>query len=110
MRLKRSGLALLLVFARVSGACAAEPSNMQQASPVPLAADGQALATRVIRLDPSLDRILAADAKVIVTKGQNYFGVIEGSAWVAEPKPGYLLFTDFAANVIYKWAPDERQL
>jgi gluconolactonase len=110
MRMNRPGLALLLALATVSAARAAEPSNMQQASPVPLAPDGQALATRVVRLDPALDRLLSADAKVLVTKGQNYFGVIEGSAWVAGSKPGYLLFTDFAANVIYKWAPDTREL
>lgn len=110
MRMSRPGIALLLVLATVNVAQAVEPSNMQQASPVPLAPDGQALATRVVRLDPSLDRLLSADAKVIVTKGQNYFGVIEGSAWVANSKPGYLLFTDFAANVVYKWAPDKREL
>jgi gluconolactonase len=110
MRTCISRLALLLVLAALSAARADEPTNMQQASPVPLVPDGQALATRVVRLDPSLDRIVSADAKVIVAKGQNYFGVIEGSAWVADGKSGYLLFTDFAANVIYRWAPDTQQL
>lgn len=108
MRLNTSGMALL-VLAAARGVLAAEPTNMQQASPVPLAPDGQALATRVVRLDPALDRLISANAQVTVAKGQNYFGVIEGSAWVGS-RPGYLLFTDFAANVIYKWAPDTRQL
>ena len=110
MRTCTSRVALLLVLAAANVARAAEPTNMQQAAPIPLAPDGQALATRVVRLDPSLDRIVAADAKVIVAKGQNYFGVIEGSAWVADGQSGYLLFTDFAANVIYKWTPVARQL
>jgi gluconolactonase len=105
-----SGLALLLVLTTVNAVRAAVPGNMQQASPVPLAPDGQALATRVVRLDSSLDRIVPANAQVIVVKGENYFGVIEGSTWVADGGSGYLLFTDFAANVVYKWSPDTRQL
>ena len=102
MRTCSSSVALLLALAVVTPAHAADPTNMQQASPIPLVLDGQVLATRVIRLDPSLDRIVSPDAKVMVTKGQNYFGVIEGSAWVADGSSGYLLFTDFAANVVYK--------
>lgn len=100
-----SVLALVLALTALHTAGAVVPTNMQQASPVPLVPDGQALATRIVRLDASLDHIVAADAKVIVTKGENYFGVIEGSAWVPEGAQGYLLFTDFAANVIYKWEP-----
>jgi gluconolactonase len=101
---------LLLVLTAVSGARGVEPGNMQQASPVPLAADGQALATRIVRLDPSLDRIVSANAKVTVVKGENYFAVLEGGTWVPDGKSGNLLFTDFPANVIYKWAPDAGQL
>ena len=110
LRLRTSGLALLLTLTAASAARAGEPTNMQQASPIPLVPDGRALATRTIRLDASLDHIVPAGAKVLVAKGENYFGVIEGSAWVAEGKSGYLLFTDFAANVVYKWAPETRQL
>jgi len=102
-----SVIALLLALGT---ATAAEPSNMQQASPIPLVPDGKALATKVIRLDPSLDHIIAANAKVTVVKGENYFGVIEGGAWVPDGKSGYLLFSDFVANVLYKWAPDTAQL
>ncbi len=65
---------------------------------------------RSSRLDPSLDHILAADTKGIVTKGENYFGVIEGSTWVPDSEGGYLLFTDFAANVIINGRPTTRQL
>jgi gluconolactonase len=110
MRTCTSSLALLLVFSALSAARADVPGNMQQVSPIPLAPDGQALATRIVRLDPSLDHIVSADAKVIVAKGENYFGVIEGATWVSDGKSGYLLFTDFVANVIYKWAPEARQL
>ena len=110
MRTCTSRLALLLALTAVSAARAVEPTNMQQASPIPLVADGQALATRIVRLDPSLDRIAAANTKVTVVKGENYFGVLEGGTWVAEGKSGHLLFTDFPANVVYEWAPDTQQM
>jgi gluconolactonase len=110
MRLRRSWAPFALGLAFTINAQAGAPGNIQQASPIPLAADGQALATHVVSLDPFLNHILSADAKVIVAKGENYFGVIEGSAWVSEGTSGYLLFTDFAANVIYKWEPKARQL
>jgi gluconolactonase len=110
MRTRTSSVALLLVFLSLNAPRAAEPTNMQQASPVPLVPDGQALATRVVRLDPAVDHIVSANEQVIVAKGENYFGVIEGAQWVPGGKSGYLLFTDFVANVVYKWAPDNRQL
>ena len=110
MRTCTSRLALLLALTAVSGARAVEPTNMQQATPIPLVPDGQALATRIVRLDPSLDHIVSANAKVTVVKGENYFGVLEGGTWVPEGKSGYLLFTDFPANVVYKWAPDAGQM
>jgi gluconolactonase len=98
------------VFAAMSAARGIEPSNMQQASPIPLVPDGQALASRIVRLDPALDHVVSAGAKVSVVKGENYFGVIEGAAWVPGGRAGYLLFSDFTTNVIYKWAPDSRQM
>src|SRR5258706_4404080 len=101
MRTCSSSVALLLTLAAVSAAHAAMPTNMQQASPIPLAPDGRALATRIVRLDPSLDRIIAPNEKVIVTKGENYFGVIEGGAWVADGRSGYLLLSDFPTNAVY---------
>src|SRR5690242_14892783 len=110
MQVLKSSFATVLLLAAFGAACAVEPSNMQQASPVPLVPDGQALATRVVRLDPSVERVVGANAKVTVVKGENYFGVLEGAAWVPEGRAGYLLFSDFPANVVYKWAPDARQL
>lgn len=58
----------------------------------------------VVRLDPALDAIVAVDAKAELLKG-DYFGAIEGPLWVDEGQSGYLLFSDMAANVIYKWTP-----
>jgi len=110
MQVLKSTLATVLLLATSGAARAVEPSNMQQASPVPLVPDGQALATRVLRLDPSVERVVGANAKVTVVKGENYFAVLEGATWVPEGRTGYLLFSDFPANVVYKWAPDAREL
>jgi gluconolactonase len=63
-------------------------------------ADG---ANEVIRLDPALDDILAADAKV--EKVASGFGRLEGPVWVREGK-GYLIFSDMPADAMYKWSPD----
>jgi hypothetical protein len=62
-------------------------------------------ASTVVRLEPALDAIIAADAKAELLKGE-YFGFVEGPVWVQEGRTGYLLFSDVAANAIYKWAPD----
>jgi gluconolactonase len=59
---------------------------------------------RVVRLDPALDDIISTDAK-LETLGE-HFGLTEGPVWVQEGRSGYLLFSDCAANVIYKWAPN----
>lgn len=59
---------------------------------------------RVVRLDPALDDIISTDAK-LETLGE-HFGLTEGPVWVQEGRTGYLLFSDCAANVIYKWAPN----
>ena len=66
----------------------------------------------VVRLDPALDALISPNAKAELLKG-DYFGAIEGPVWVdASPASGqgtgYLLFSDMAANVIYKWTPDPR--
>src|SRR3974390_1744229 len=54
------------------------------------------------KLDPALDEIIAPDAKLEVLG--EHFGLTEGPVWVPEGRSGYLLFSDCAANVIYKWA------
>ena len=58
--------------------------------------------TEVIRLDPTLDEIVPADAKM--EKLADDFSAIEGPVWVR--KGGFLLFSDIPANVIDKWTPD----
>ncbi len=59
-------------------------------------------ANEVVRLDPSLDEIISADAKVEKLAGD--FGFVEGPVWVRQG--GYLLFSDIPANAINKWTPD----
>ena len=58
----------------------------------------------VVKLDPALDAIISPSAKLESLK-TDYFGFVEGPVWVPQG-PGYLLFSDIAANRIYKWAPD----
>jgi len=58
----------------------------------------------VIRLDPALDSLVSADAKLDLVK--NDFGLTEGVVWVDEGKSGYLLLSDMYANVIYKVTPE----
>ena len=58
----------------------------------------------VVKLDPALDEIISTDAKLELIRDD--FGVTEGPNWVQNGKTGYLVFTDIAANVIYKMTPD----
>jgi gluconolactonase len=55
------------------------------------------------RLDPALDEILAPDA-ALETLGDR-FALTEGPVWMpgADGANGVLLFSDNAANVIYRW-------
>jgi gluconolactonase len=59
---------------------------------------------RIERLDPALDEVFAPDAR-LETLGE-HFALTEGPVWIpaANGQAGYLLFSDNAANVIYKWA------
>lgn len=57
------------------------------------------------RLDPALDRIVSANAKLELLKA-DYYGNAEGPVWVRQGQSGYLIFTDISANTIYKWTPD----
>jgi gluconolactonase len=59
----------------------------------------------VVRLDPALDALISSNAKPELLKG-DYFGAVEGPVWVGGTGGGYLLFSDMAANVIYKWTPE----
>jgi gluconolactonase len=58
----------------------------------------------VIKLDPSLDELISTDARLETLR--NDFGNTEGPNWVQKGKTGYLIFTDIAANVIYKMTAD----
>jgi gluconolactonase len=55
----------------------------------------------VLRLDAALDAIIAPDAK-IQTLVDDYFGANEGPVWVNDGSTGYLLFSDQAANKVWK--------
>ena len=59
-------------------------------------------AVSVERLDPAVDALIPKQATPELVKG-DYFGFLEGPVWVREG--GYLLFSDVAANRIYKWTP-----
>jgi len=89
----RSAIPLFITVATMVVA-AQRPFDAAQSRPVPNA---------VIRLDPALDAVIAPNAQPELLKG-DYFGAVEGPVWVETG--GYLLFSDMAANVIYKWTPD----
>src|SRR5215468_8191945 len=59
---------------------------------------------RIEKLDAALDEIIAPNA-MLETIGDR-FALTEGPVWVPEGRDGYLLFSDNAANVIYKWSPN----
>lgn len=56
----------------------------------------------ILRVDPSLDSIVPADAKIEKLAGG--FSFIEGPLW---RKPGVLWFSDVVGNVIRQWSPTE---
>ena len=60
---------------------------------------------RVVVLDPALDAVMSRNARIERLK-TDYFGIAEGTVWVRAGQTGYLLFSDIAANVVYKWTPD----
>src|SRR5579864_7412075 len=60
-------------------------------------------ASSVVRLDPALDALVSPDAQIEILK-EDYFGATEGPVWVKDGASGYLLFSDQAANRVYKWA------
>ena len=59
----------------------------------------------VVRLDPALDALISPDATIEILK-EDYFGATEGPVWVRDGASGYLLFSDQAANKVYKWSAD----
>lgn len=62
----------------------------------------------VVKLDPALDALIESSAKPEQVVGG--FGFTEGTLWIGERgRPGYLLFSDIPANIIYKWAPGDKK-
>lgn len=57
---------------------------------------------RIETLNPALAEIVAPDAQLELLGDR--FALTEGPVWVPDASGGYLLFSDNAANVIYKWA------
>jgi gluconolactonase len=56
----------------------------------------------LVRLDPALDAVVSADARV--EKLADGFQFIEGPVWVRDGS--YLLFSDPNANTVYSWSPE----
>jgi gluconolactonase len=55
----------------------------------------------IVRLDPALDSLIPASAKIEKLAGG--FGFTEGPLWFTE---GYLWFSDVTGNVVRQWGPD----
>src|SRR3954462_5972295 len=68
------------------------------------AAAAQTDGAAVERLDPALDPLVSADAKVELVKGG--FGFTEGPVWVQQGQHGHLLVTDIPGNVVGSLTPD----
>jgi gluconolactonase len=68
----------------------------------PGAASGPISPAAVTRLDPALDAIVSADARI--EKLAEGFLFTEGPVWIPE---GYLLFSDPNANTIYRWSDQD---
>ena len=82
----------------IAAALGAAPLVAQPAEPAPRS-------FRVVRLHPSLDEVVSADAELELLGDR--FGLTEGPVWVPDGGDGFLLFSDLISNVIYRWAPGE---
>lgn len=57
---------------------------------------------RIERLDPAIDALLPADARIeVIASG---FTWTEGPVWVEDPAGGHLLFSDIPRNTIFRWS------
>ncbi len=61
----------------------------------------QSSPAKIVRLDPSIDKIIPRGAPIEKLAGG--FQFIEGPVWHPD---GYLLFSDPNANTIYRWSPE----
>ena len=89
----------VLVLALATLGCGSEPPE-PAAEPPPAPDTG---AGSVLRIDPTLDALVPADARI--EKLHDGFVFTEGPVWVRQGGP-YLLFSDVQGNAIYKWTPD----
>src|SRR5437870_4181176 len=87
--MKRFSICAAILFTATLGPCGA-------------GAQAQGDKPAVVRLDPALDALVSADAKLQL--GKSGFGFTEGIIWVAKGR--YLLVSDSPANVIYKLTPE----
>jgi gluconolactonase len=58
-------------------------------------------ASRIVRLDPRVDRLVPAGA--VLERIADGFMWVEGPVW--DRRGGYLLFSDIPKNAVYEWAP-----
>ena len=65
------------------------------------ATTGSGVPFRIEKLNPGLDAVVDASAQ-LETLGDR-FALTEGPVWMPDASGGALLFSDNAANVIYKW-------
>jgi len=59
---------------------------------------------RIVKSDPALDELIASDAKLELIA--EHIGLSEGPLWIRDGQSGFLVFSDVAANVIYKRSAD----
>ena len=59
---------------------------------------------QIVKSDPALDELIAPDAGLELIA--EHIGLSEGPLWMREGQSGFLVFSDVAANVIYKRATD----
>lgn len=98
MRSLTCGLVALTTFAIAAAGCGSpEPEPVAEAPPPDTGAG------TIVRLNPALDAIVPADARIEKLSGGFVF--TEGPVWVRDGS--YLLFSDLRGNRIHKWDQNE---
>jgi len=64
------------------------------------------IAGAVVKLDPTLDQLVAPNASLELLKGEGSFEGGEGPLWIQRGETGYLLFSDLSGNRVMRWTPD----
>ena len=90
-----NGICAGVVVAVVGGAVLAAQQTLPPVTEQPF---------RIVKSDPALDELIAPDARL--ESMAEHIGLSEGPLWMREGQDGYLIFSDVAANVIYKRAAD----